>query len=246
MAVTAGHGNPNWTREEVILALDLYFDCDGNLPSKSDPRVNALSELLRLFPFHNLAARQPSFRNCVGVSFKLQNLRQVATGKGLANVSKIDRELWGIYGSEPVKVKELAGLIRLGICALQEASEEPEYEVFAEGRVVTEAHLRRERNPRLRSRYLARRSLLSQLRCDICNRDSRQLPEAFIEAVFEVHHLLPLAAGRERNTRLADLALLCASCHRLVHKAIALQGMWLTLDQVKAVLSKDSALNTKV
>jgi 5-methylcytosine-specific restriction protein A len=151
MAVTAGHGNPNWTREEVILALDLYFDCDGNLPSKNDSRVIALSELLRSFPFHTEAARQPSFRNSYGVAFKLHNMRQVATINGLANVSMTDREVWSLYGSEPVKVKELANLIRAGARAVQGVGEgEPEYEVFGEGRVVTEAHLRRERNPKLR------------------------------------------------------------------------------------------------
>ncbi len=83
MAVTHGHGNPNWTRDEVILALDLFFDCDGNVPGKSDERVKALSDLLRTFPYHSVAARKASFRNPDGVAFKLQNIRQVATGKGL-------------------------------------------------------------------------------------------------------------------------------------------------------------------
>jgi len=31
MAVTHGHGNPKWTRDETILALDLYFDCKGHV-----------------------------------------------------------------------------------------------------------------------------------------------------------------------------------------------------------------------
>jgi hypothetical protein len=29
MAVTQGHGNPNWTRDETILALDLYLKSSG-------------------------------------------------------------------------------------------------------------------------------------------------------------------------------------------------------------------------
>src|SRR5262245_1062151 len=91
MAVTHGHGHPNWTRDETILALDLYFDCKGRIPSGSDDRVQALSELLRAFPYHSRAARKESFRNADGVAFKLQNLRQVNTGKGLGNFSKMDR-----------------------------------------------------------------------------------------------------------------------------------------------------------
>lgn len=79
MAVTQGHGNPKWTREETILALDLYFDCEDQIPSSNDSRVKGLSELLRSFPYHTHAARKESFRNPDGVAFKLQNLRQVAT-----------------------------------------------------------------------------------------------------------------------------------------------------------------------
>jgi 5-methylcytosine-specific restriction protein A len=35
----------------------------------------------------------------------------------------------------------------------------------------------------------------------------------------ECHHLLPLAElARERLSRLADLALVCSNCHRMVHR----------------------------
>lgn len=88
MARTQGHGNPKWTRDETVLALDLYFDLNGKVPSGADKRVQTLSELLRRFPYHAEASRQESFRNPDGVAFKLQNLRQVATGKGLGNVSE--------------------------------------------------------------------------------------------------------------------------------------------------------------
>ena len=115
MAVTHGHGNPDWTRDEVVLALDLYFGCNGSIPSKSDARVVALSKLLRVFPYHANAARRESFRNPDGVVFKLQNLRQVATGKGLGNVSRTDREVWGELGNNQRRVRELATLIRVGI-----------------------------------------------------------------------------------------------------------------------------------
>ena len=105
MTVTHGHGNPDWTRDEVVLALDLYFGCNGSIPSKSDARVVALSKLLRVFPYHANAARRESFRNPDGVVFKLQNLRQVATGKGLGNVSRTDREVWGELGNNQRRVR---------------------------------------------------------------------------------------------------------------------------------------------
>ena len=47
MAVTHGHGNPNWNRDETILALEVYFATRGRSPGPSDPQVIALSEKLR-------------------------------------------------------------------------------------------------------------------------------------------------------------------------------------------------------
>jgi 5-methylcytosine-specific restriction protein A len=64
------------------------------------------------------------------------------------------------------------------------------------------------------------------------------LREGFDEAAFEAHHLLPLALLAEgRKTKLEDVALLCANCHRLIHRAIATEGRWLTLDEARAVLA---------
>lgn len=238
MAVTSGHGNPKWTQEEVILALDLYFDCDGRIPSATDARVRALSEVLREFPNHSLAARKESFRNPDGVAFKLQNIRQVATGKGLGNVSQTDRKVWEEFGSDPHKVKSLAALIKAGIQVLHEVREESsEYEVFAEGRVVTETHLRRERSPQLRVKLIEKQRAEARLRCEICRRHSEGVSPALAEAIFEAHHIVPLAAGSTRGTKLSDMALLCACCHRLVHRAIALSGEWLTLEDAKRFIN---------
>src|ERR1700685_594232 len=104
MARTQGHGNPNWTRDETILALALYFDCDAVIPLKSDARIQRLSALLRQMPYHAEAARKETFRNPDGVAFKLLNLRSVATGRGLGNTSKTDREVWEAFGSDPRRV----------------------------------------------------------------------------------------------------------------------------------------------
>lgn len=46
VARTRGHGNPDWTRGETILALDLYFSAE-TAQARHDPRVKDLSEFLR-------------------------------------------------------------------------------------------------------------------------------------------------------------------------------------------------------
>lgn len=42
MAVTHGHGNPAWTKEETLLALNLLFQLQGKNPSAADERVQEL------------------------------------------------------------------------------------------------------------------------------------------------------------------------------------------------------------
>ena len=241
MAVTKGHGNPHWTRDETILALDLYFDCADQLPSSSDQRVHELSELLRAFPHHSHAARKESFRNPDGVSFKLQNIRQVATGKGLGNVSKMDRQVWAELGSEPQRTKQLAALIRKGIEVVESVKEEEApYEVFTEGRVVTETHLRRERDPKIRKKLLQAKRNAGSLECEICGNYSPVKTPELEESMFEAHHILPLSVTQERKTKLSEMALVCANCHRMIHRAIALRKRWLSIEEAQKILSNQN------
>ena len=166
MAKTQGHGNPDWTRDEVILALDLYLSCGGMVPSGSDARVKALSQTLQSLSVHPASRRVESFRNPDGVSFKLQNIRQVASGKGLANVSQVDRDIWLRFGDKPDIVKKLASEI-LSLAGGKDASAgeamtsynaSGDEVVFAEGRVLTSSHTRRERSRELRKKLIAGRA----------------------------------------------------------------------------------------
>ena len=239
MAVTHGHGNPKWTRDETILALDLFFDCEGRIPSSSDERVQALSDLLRAFPHHSHAARKESFRNADGVAFKLQNLRQIATGKGLGNTSKMDHQVWAELGSSRGRTKELANLIRSGIEIVGSIKyETDDNEAFIEGRVVTEAHLRRERDSSIRKRLLAQRKKSGPLKCEICGCHSSVSMSTLEDAMFEAHHILPLAATKERTTKLKDMAILCANCHRIIHRAITIKKQWLSITEAKSIINQ--------
>lgn len=237
MAVTQGHGNPKWTRDETILALDLYFDCEDKIPSSNDSRVKGLSELLRSFPHHAQEARKESFRNPDGVAFKLQNLRQVATGKGLGNTSKMDRQIWEEFGEHRSNTKQLANLIRSGIKVIEGVKEDSsDYEVFSEGKVVTESHIKRERAPALRRKLLNKRKSEGGLCCDMCGCGPSSSNPELSDSIFEAHHIIPLAEASERLTKLIDMALLCASCHRLIHKAISLERRWLSIAEARTFL----------
>ena len=73
MPVTQGAGNPDWNRDETLLALDLLYRHDTPIHKGHDD-VAELSTLLRAARIHPLEGRRPSFRNADGVALKLQNL----------------------------------------------------------------------------------------------------------------------------------------------------------------------------
>jgi 5-methylcytosine-specific restriction protein A len=244
MAVTHGHGNPNWNRDETILALDAYFALAGRNPSAKDPQIIALSNTLRALPYHGEAARTPTFRNPDGAAFKVQNLRSRETGKGLGNVSRMDRDIWDELGTNPVEVARLAALIRAGITAdYQTASlavDEAEDVEFYEGRLLTQSHLRRERSAGLRKALLKKRQG-DDLHCDVCGEAHAALPTELREAAFEAHHIVPIAEVGAGATKLSDVALLCATCHRLLHRLIAVKRTWVGIAEAKTLITGTAA-----
>lgn len=236
MAITKGHGNPNWTRDEVILALDLYHSCGGQLPGPTDDRVYKLSAELRAFPHHSNAARQGSFRNPDGVAFKLQNLRSVDTGAGLKNTSKIDREVWEEFGHDPTRTHDQANLIRRSVAIIDDLPLPEDEEEFSEGKSATKVHIRRERSRKLRNELIALRLKQGGLSCDLCAIDGTKISPVVRDSMFECHHIIPLSVVGETKTKVKEMALLCANCHRLLHRAISKRGRWLSIEEAKGFL----------
>ncbi|QBM19140.1 hypothetical protein MARI_32830 [Marinobacter sp. JH2] len=236
MAATQGHGNPRWTREETILALELYFRCEGRVPSKNDERVIELSDTLRKHPFHKESSENPTFRNTDGIVFKLMNLRAAHTGKGLTHVSNMDKEIWEEFGDKPDHVKGLADKIRSLIINPPSHSQDELEEEFSEGGLVTRQHQARERNRNVRKKLLKARRSKGPLECEMCGFKPATANKALEESVFEAHHIVPLAQLDKSSTTLKDMALLCANCHRFIHRAISIEKRWYSIAEAKLLL----------
>jgi 5-methylcytosine-specific restriction protein A len=238
MAKTDGRGNPPWTRDEIILALDLFID-EGMLAlSDSHPKVIALSAQLRGLPGNEERSTNPRFRNPAGVSFKLSNLQSISTGRGFANGSALDRAVWNNFESRSKRVKEVASLIiKHVVDAPLTDDEDEEEEEFAEGRVLTRVHTRIERNRKLRNALIRDRRKRDLLRCDACLTTNPTAHSRLDDAIFDAHHLIPIAALGSTKTKLKDVALLCANCHRLIHRLIATSSKWPTVEDVRSALS---------
>src|SRR5205823_2063616 len=107
--------NPDWKRDELILALDLYFRIDVTLAGPSDERVVALSDLLNRLPIHSAKPDVDVFRNPNGVYMKLMNLRSIDpsySGRGLSHGSELDGVICTEFAADKARLGRIANAIR--------------------------------------------------------------------------------------------------------------------------------------
>lgn len=58
----------------------------------------------------------------------------------------------------------------------------------------------------------------AKLACEVCDFESAAIYGPAAEGVIDVHHIVPLHKVGDSITRLADLALVCPTCHRVIHR----------------------------
>lgn len=237
-----GARNPAWTRDELILALDMYFETPPWTISGKHPAVAALSAELGRLSAYTDAPDKLRYRNPNGVYMKLMNLQYhdpSRDGRGLKGGGSLEPGIWQEYGADREKLRRVARAIRMGIDSgvldqVDPGATEPDYCEAPEGRILTRLHRVRERDPKLRASKKA--SVLKetgQLDCEACGFNFAAVYGAHGSDFIEVHHLTPLHELPEHTkTKLDDLALLCANCHRMVHR----QRQWLSIDALRALL----------
>lgn len=96
---------------------------------------------------------------------------------------------------------------------------------WAEGDQRRVSHLKRERASGLSAKKKAEFfGSHRRLFCERCGFEpSEVFGEDFLDACLDVHHTIPIATMSEgQKTKLDDLELLCANCHRYEHRRIAL------------------------
>lgn len=101
-----------------------------------------------------------------------------------------------------------------------------------EGRRRLVLHLQRERS---RTVVRNKKKQTESLDCEVCGFSFSRAYGRAASDYCEVHHLLPLSEVEgPTRTRMEDLAILCANCHRVVH----LHNPPYTLEQVRSMLAK--------
>ncbi|MET9074192.1 HNH endonuclease [Streptomyces sp. NPDC004232] len=220
--------NPDWARDEIILACDLVMMNGWKGLDAQDGRVIELSALLQLLPIHADADRNETFRNPNGVArkaFDIATRHPDYRGKPTKG-GALDVEVLHEFLARPDQMTEVAHLIREGISTgelqdLVQADDEDLDDDFSapEGRLLLRRHRARERNRGLRKKKIESvRRRGGTLACEACGFDFEEVYGDRGAGYVECHHVVPLHEAGEGKTKLSDLALICANCHRMIHR----------------------------
>jgi 5-methylcytosine-specific restriction protein A len=229
----------DWELDELILAGDLVIRNGWRQLPASDPEVVELSELLQKLAIHPRNERMPNFRSASSVARKTADIATnqpgymgIATRGGGATRRFIPALL-----ANPAHIQQLALAIREGarhgdFAELSRTAEDDDVGAM-EGRLLLRRHVAHERSRSLRRRKL--KAVLEaggSLSCEVCGFNFEQAYGERGKGFIECHHVLPLHTRPPKITRLKDLVLLCANCHRMSHVG----SPWLSPAELKRLV----------
>lgn len=181
-----------------------------------------------------IAAKHPEIANAVqahGVEVK-KGLNSSAIRTAADRAIQLQRAVFGMTNAGSVT-------------KLDEAEDKPETDleeeiVGKEGRLLVRIHAYKERDRNLAK--LAKKSFKGKhggkLLCEACGLNPVERYGSSGERAIEAHHKIPIEELQPDSiTRADDMAMVCASCHRIIHS----DKPCLTIAQVQALLSKTSA-----
>jgi hypothetical protein len=191
---------------------DLYVICDHPEPFDHID-INDYAAELR---FNSKASDRLELVNGLVRPQQLQTMRELA-----ASSAQLFRDLWYDVNETAAPVTDLT---------------------FAEGQPILRLHVQRERNQLLVNAAKRRfKDKYGRLFCEVCGFDFSdhygELGDDFIEA----HHRIPLSeSAAEVETSIDDLAMVCANCHRMLHR----RKPWLSVEDLKVLLNPSEKANS--
>lgn len=137
--------------------------------------------------------------------------------------NRLEGVLWAEYDGRLADLALDAEGIRQAVSGADEAvlAKLPTAQPYEgeEGGVIMCLHKRYERDPKLVFEKRKAAAATGSLACEVCGFDFKATYGDLGEGYIEVHHTKPvhsLLVGTK--TKLDDLALLCANCHRMAHR----------------------------
>ena len=225
--------NPKWHRDEIILALDLYFRIENGQMHSKNVEVIKLSEILNKLPIYINRPDAEKFRNSNGIAIKLGNFMAIDpdySGKGMTSFSKLDKAVFMEFYKNKEDLHRIASQIKEttsssetlnNLYYIPDDEDEENYKV-KEGKVIYKLHKSIERNNKINIRKKKEYYIKNgKLDCEVCGFDFHEIYGKLGDGFIECHHRIPLhVIGNQTETSLDDLALVCPNCHRMLHRGI--------------------------
>ncbi|MEO6613784.1 MAG: HNH endonuclease [Chitinophagaceae bacterium] len=225
--------NPKWHRDEIILALDLYFSSNRGSIDSGNPKIIEVSKILNELPLFPERPDEEKFRNPNGVTLKLSNFKHFDPdyeGMGMKSGSKLDKIVFDEFRHNREKLKAIAAEIKKitkdpvlkGKIYAIEDDEQTKNDAVMEGQVLYKLHKVRERDGSIaQSKKDQVWIRTGKLACEACVFEFEGYYGDIGKGYIECHHRTPLAYFKvATKTTLEDLALVCANCHRMLHRRI--------------------------
>jgi len=232
--------NPDWTREELILALDLYYDLDQGQMHKGHPDVIRISNELRALKIHKSIPDIKKFRNPSSISRRLGNFKTMDSGykgEGLPNSGRLAKEVFIEFTNRRDKLRKEASLVRqLYLNSNVETSETGEPKSKYKSEFLFQYHKNRETDP-LVMKVKKEMILLDtkKLKCEICGFDSLLFYGEIGNDLMELHYDKELQNEPSLEASdMNDFVIVCSNCHRVLDKNFGL----LNSDDFKKITRK--------
>ncbi|MEV0089993.1 HNH endonuclease [Streptomyces sp. NPDC050738] len=234
----------DWSWDELLLACALVMENDWHELRQNYADVIDLSDLLRSLPLNaDAAGDDPRFRSPNSVSRKTTDISTAHPSYPGTPTrgGRLTREVVKAFVQHPTEMLASAKALREGIGSGELHAIPPQPDeagddgmtTAPEGRLLARWALYRERDRGLRDRKIKRALSRGQaIQCAVCTFDFRRTYGQLGDGYIEVHHVLPLHVSGPTETRLDDLAFLCANCHRMCHRSHRGKS-WRTPDELR-------------
>jgi len=205
-----GNGNGDISKDSFIARMNKMFEMDSN-----NNQIGCI--ILSNFQLFNNSV----YLSEVGIEFQ----NSVVSGKGI-NETEIHAINECGFGTVESMMAKLYEANNLGFTEDDQG--------FPEGKLILKQHLVRERNSEVIK--LAKEWFIQQhgkLFCEVCEFDFNDRYGDIGNDYIEGHHTKPISEMAENEkTKVEDIALVCANCHRMLHR----KRPWLTIKELKKIL----------
>lgn len=158
-------------------------------------------------------------------------------GEGLKGGGKLEKEVWEEFYHQKEELSNLVNSILLNISSEKQVCATPENsfeeEIFPEGKILYRLHRHRERNTKVVKEKKRQAIKSNKLVCEICAFNFYKTYGEIGKGYIECHHIVPISEyGDSTKTRMTDLILVCANCHRMLHR----KRPWLKKGELKSII----------